>query len=144
MGKNPLFSFRPEWIGARERARTATRQKRIAWDRMPRPKRRKVAIAAGVSERIADVWAKIRWRDIPEGWKDALIANLGAARNPMKKTRKRKKKTNRRPVRRAAARRKNSRKRNRKLTFPLPVTPAQRRKVKRFLSQLTGKRVKML
>jgi len=46
-------------------------------------KRRLVALAAGVSESLADTWSRIKWRDIPEGWRDALISHLGAQRNPI-------------------------------------------------------------
>lgn len=142
--KNALFS-RPAWLGGQ--GRRVARLKRIAWDRLSREKRRKVAIAAGVSERIADVWAKILWRDIPEGWKGALLSNLEAARNPMKKSRRKKKKNaTRRVARRTTTRKKKNsrgRRRNRTVTFPIPVTPAQKKKVQRFLTSLTGRRVKM-
>lgn len=146
--KNALFSFTRGMMG--EQPRRITRLKRIAWDRLSKEKRRKVAIAAGVSVRIADVWAQIRWRDIPEGWKGALLTNLEAARNPMKKKKKRKvtvarrKKKNVRRTARSVRRRtlkKNSRarRRNRTVTFPIPVTPAQRKKVLRFLTTITGR-----
>lgn len=146
--KNALFSFHPAMLPGHQRQRGGVaRRKRIAWDRLSREKRRRVAIAAGVSERIADVWAKILWRDIPEGWQDALISNLGAARNPMKKRKTKKKKTTRRRVTRrprTTSRRKNTRarRRNRTVNFPFPVTSAQRTKLKRFLTHVTGRRVK--
>lgn len=142
---NPLFS-RPVWLGGQ--GRRVTRLKRIAWDRLSKEKRRKVAIAAGVSEKIAGVWAQIRWRDIPEGWKDALLSNLEAARNPMKKRTRKKKKATRKVARRprtTTRKKKNSRgrRRNRTVNFPFPVTRGQAKKLKSFLSRLTGKRVKL-
>lgn len=146
MKANPLFSFHPSLIPGHQRRGSVPRLKRIAWDRLSRAKRRKVAIAAGVSEKIADVWAKIRWQDIPEGWKGALLTNLGAARNPMKKRKTKKKKTTRRRVTRRprTTRRKNTRarRRNRTVNFPFPVTSAQKKKLKRFLDRVTGRRVK--
>lgn len=141
--KNALFSFHPSMVPAG--LRRLERIKRISWDRLPRAKRRKVALAAGVSEKIADVWAKIRWRDIPEGWKGALLTNLGAARNPMKKSKKKKQKATRKVARLPrTTRKKNSRarRRNRLVSFPFPVTAAQKKKLKRFLSRVTGRRVK--
>jgi len=80
---NPLFSFHPGLLPQHVRERTLGRRKRIAWDRMKPTKRRLVAIAAGVSESLADTWSRIKWRDIPEGWRDALISHLGAQRNPI-------------------------------------------------------------
>jgi hypothetical protein len=143
--KNALFSFHRGMLG--DQPRRITRLKRIAWDRLSREKRRKVAIAAGVSEKIAGVWAQIRWRDIPEGWKSALLSNLEAARNPMKKSKRKKKKATRKVARRPRTTRKKknsrARRRNRTVTFPIPVTPAQKKKVQRFLTSLTGRRVKM-
>jgi hypothetical protein len=146
--KNALFSFTRAMLPGHLRQHgSVERRKRISWDRLSREKRRKVAIAAGVSESIAGVWAKIRWRDIPDGWHDALISNLGAARNPMKKSkRKKKKNAARKVVRRTSTRKKKNsrpRRRNRTVTFPIPVTPAQKKKVQRFLTSLTGRRVKM-
>jgi len=80
---NPLFSFHPGLLPQHVRERTLGRRKRISWDRMKPAKRRLVAIAAGVSESLADTWSHIKWRDIPEGWRDALISHLGAQRNPI-------------------------------------------------------------
>lgn len=149
---NPLFSFLRGMLP--EKLRRPERLKRISWNRLTREKRRKVAIATGISPKIADVWSRIRWHEIPEGWKDALISNLGAARNPMQKKRKKKSTPRRRPagskrrrtsVRRpGATRRKNARtrRRNRVVSFPFPVTPAQKTKLKRFLHRVTGRRVK--
>jgi len=79
---NPLFSFHPGLLPQHVRERTLGRRKRISWDRMKPAKRRVVALAAGVSESLADTWSRIKWRDIPEGWRDALISHLGAQRNP--------------------------------------------------------------
>ena len=146
----------------------AARRKALGWDRLSRDQRRKVALAAGVSERIADVWAKIRYRDLPEPWRDVILRNLGAARNPMpKKKQKKKKKTVRRrranahrkpirrrkparrknvkrPRRKAVSRRRNSPKRRiRKTTFPIPVTTAQGKKIARWVRTTFGRRVKM-
>jgi hypothetical protein len=80
---NPLFSFQPGLLPQHVRERTLGRRKRISWDRMKPAKRRLVALAAGVSESLADTWSRIKWRDIPEGWRDALISHLGAQRNPI-------------------------------------------------------------
>jgi hypothetical protein len=80
---NPLFSFHPGLLPQHVRERTLGRRKRISWDRMKPAKRRLVALAAGVSESLADTWSRIKWRDIPEGWRDALISHLGAQRNPI-------------------------------------------------------------
>ena len=80
---NPLFSFHPALLPQHVRERTLGRRKRISWDRMKPAKRRLVALAAGVSESLADTWSRIKWRDIPEGWRDALISHLGAQRNPI-------------------------------------------------------------
>jgi hypothetical protein len=79
---NPLFSFHPGLLPQHVRERTLERRKRVSWDRMKPAKRRMVAIAAGVSESLADTWSRIKWRDIPDGWRDALISHLGAQRNP--------------------------------------------------------------
>jgi hypothetical protein len=80
-GPNPLFSFHPGLLPQHVRERTLGRRKRVSWDRMKPAKRRLVALAAGVSESLADTWSRIKWRDIPEGWRDALISHLGAQRN---------------------------------------------------------------
>jgi hypothetical protein len=80
---NPLFSFHPGLLPQHVRERTLERRKRVSWDRMKPAKRRLVAIAAGVSESLADTWSRIKWRDIPDGWRDALISHLGAQRNPI-------------------------------------------------------------
>jgi len=80
---NPLFSFHPGLLPQHVRERTLARRKRISWDRMKPANRRLVALAAGVSESLADTWSRIKWRDIPEGWRDALISHLGAQRNPI-------------------------------------------------------------
>lgn len=141
--KNALFSFHPSLVPAK--LRRLDRLKRISWDRLSKDKRRKVALAAGISQKIADVWAQIRWRDIPEGWKDALITNLGAARNPMKKSKKKKKKATGKVARRPRTKRKQNtraRRRNKIVSFPFPVTSAQKTKLKRFLHRVTGRRVK--
>ena len=80
---NPLFSFHPGLLPQHVRERTLGRRKRVSWDRMKPAKRRLVALAAGVSESLADTWSRIKWRDIPDGWRDALISHLGAQRNPI-------------------------------------------------------------
>jgi hypothetical protein len=80
---NPLFSFHPGLLPQHVRERTLERRKRVSWDRMKPAKRRLVALAAGVSESLADTWSRIKWRDIPDGWRDALISHLGAQRNPI-------------------------------------------------------------
>lgn len=55
---------------AKVRASRGTR-----WDRLPRAERRRVAVRSGVSASIADTWAKIRYRDLPEGWREKVLEN---------------------------------------------------------------------
>jgi hypothetical protein len=45
------------------------------WNRLPRAERRRVAVRSGVSASIADTWAKIRYRDLPEGWRERVLEN---------------------------------------------------------------------
>lgn len=64
--------------------------------------------------------------------------------NPRRKTR-RVKQTTRRVKRNSARtrRRKTARRRNRKITFPVPVTPQQRKKLSRWLKTNFGKRIRV-
>lgn len=163
---NALFSFHRGMLPGHLRAAgDVGRRKRIAWNRLSRAKRRKVALAAGISERIADVWAKIRWDDIPEGWKDALLSNLGAARNPMakkkKSVKKRTTKPRRKPIKRAVKtpwKRKTRKKQNarrrrrvtrsnprrRELKLNLTLNKQQKSRLASFVRRVTGRRVKVL
>lgn len=68
------------WLHARiHAARFAAAKRRASrgsrWDRLPRAARRQVAIRSGVSAGLADTWAAIRYRDLPEGWKEKLLEN---------------------------------------------------------------------
>lgn len=60
---------------AGHRAARADRQSG-KWNRMTREKRRAIAMAAGVSSSIAGEWAKLKFRDLPDGWHDAINARL--------------------------------------------------------------------
>jgi hypothetical protein len=57
--------------------RSAKRDRKAGkWGRMSREKRRDLVTAAGVSPKIAEAWAKLRFEEIPEGWQSAIMARL--------------------------------------------------------------------
>ena len=45
------------------------------WNRLSRAERHRVAVISGISASIADTWARIRFRDLPEGWRERLLEN---------------------------------------------------------------------
>jgi hypothetical protein len=55
---------------ARRRALKGSR-----WDRLSRAERHRIAVRSGVSASLADTWARIRFRNLPEGWRETILEN---------------------------------------------------------------------
>lgn len=143
-----------------KRARSGSTASGAKWNRLSHASKKKVAEAAGVSPRVSDAWARLRWSDIPDPAKGSIFSALGAARNPMQKKKKRKKTQKRKPVTRRrrrptvrrAAKKKNSRRKNRArrpaarprvLNLDVYLSPKNRQRLGRFVSGVTGRRVKV-